>query len=347
MRLFKKSSGWLLVCSLLFILSCTKTGSLVKPDLLPGAMVYIGGSDQLINIPEAKGRNATYEIDQLNQQVIVNLVVGRSGFQEKEGFTAEVVVSNDSVSNLISSGKLDNVILLNSSMYILDETVNVQPKTDGGVIQLKLNMKEIGDIGKKRLALGIKIQNPSKYTVNPKFEQAILLIDYRAIVGIACQPDVDAEGRIFFDFQNEGSLEPWFGGGVDFKFIGPGKVQAVRNNNDGYGLAVLRDNAYTYNLGTHPVVAIRVYETPTEGAWWVRFYDGTKDHDLQPADAIVKPVSDGSKIYYWNMPQRTGLTGVQKTNVMTVVIGARGQSLTFGWIKSYEEEVVVDQCINN
>lgn len=347
MKLFKKITTGLMIGSLSLLLCCTKTGTIIKPELLPAGMIYIGGAGEMINVPEAQKRNVSYVLDETNNEVVVSLVIGRSGFQDKEAFSVDVTVDNDSVSKLIEAGKLDNVMLMEDKMYTLDKRVMVEAKTDGGVLQLRLNRTEIGEIGKKKLALGIRIRNPSKYTVNPKFEQAILLIDYRALVGIPCVPDVNAGGRIFFDFPNAGSRDPWYDGGVESTFIQPGKIKLTRNNDDGYGLFVLRDNNFTYNLGTHPILAIHVYETPSEGSWWVRFYDGTKDHDLQPADATVKALGDGSSIYYWNMPQKTGLSGIVKSNVMVVVIGTRGQSITHGWIKTYDEEVVIEQCISN
>lgn len=331
----------LLLSMTLLLGACTKSGEIID-DNYPEPLIYWSGGSNQINVP-ASGY-ANYRIDTLSRQVYITLGIARSGLGNLAPFRVGLVPDPDTVNSLIQTGQLQNAIPLAPDAYTLPETVEVEEGREGAVFNLVLNMDELENIDREVLALGIRLDNPSLYEINAQQGTAVLLINYRGVVGISCPPDENMPGRIFNTYKTSDEMNTWDYGGFDARFEGTDRITITRNNDDGYGIAVKWSQEF--NLDDFPIFAMRVYETPENGIWYLKFYDGSSDRVIRPENGTYKDLPDGSRIYYWNFPEETGLQGPVESNIQVVVEGARDQSLSYGWIKTFAEEEIVVQCID-
>lgn len=323
-----------------FLLSCTKTGNIIADDY-PNPKIYWTGSGEIIRIPESD--RYPYKIDEENQKVYITLGFSTSGLKNRDAFTVNLVVDRDTIHQLQQEGVLPNTIDLEPDMIDIPPSATVEQGKDGALIQLSLDMTALADHEDDTLALAIRLDSPSQYELNPALSTAIILINYRAIIGISCPDDEASPGRIFIPFETSEDVNGWDYGGLQPVPGAPGQLTITRNNDDGYGIAVKWDQLF--NLDEYPYLAMRVYEEPTDGVWLLKFYNGLADYVLRPENGTYKQLSDGSRIYYWNFAEATGLSGEVSSNIQVVIEGPNGQSLTYGWLKTYQQQDIILQCI--
>jgi len=323
-----------------FFLSCTKTGDILS-DNYPSPKIYWTGSGEIIRIPEAG--QYPYEIDEENQKVYITLGFSTSGLKNREAFTVNFVMEPDTIRHLQQEGILANVTELAPDMVDFPTAATVEAGNDGTTIQLSLDMNLLANHSDDTLALAIRLDSPSHYELNPALSTAIILVNYRSIIGISCPVDEPLLGRIFIPFETSDDINSWGYGGLQPIPTTPNRLTVSRNNDDGYGIAVKWDQSF--DLAEYPYLAMRVYDEPEDGAWLLKFYNGLADYVLRPENGSYKQLSDGSRIYYWNFAEATGLSGTVFSNIQVVVEGSNGQSLTYGWVKTYQEQEIILQCV--
>lgn len=331
----------LFIFSALLMLSCTKSGEFID-DTYPRPLIYWTGSGEALTIPSSGIPN--YRVDEEEGKIYITLGLSRSGISERGAFTVNIVPDQDTVQQLLQNGGLpEGTIALDPAAYSVPSSVEVRAEEDGGLLEVVLDMNELSEIDREILALALRLSAPSEYAVNPKLETKLMLINYRSVVGIACPVDEAMPGRIFQTFPDQEAVNTWEYGGLAPDFNGPDRMTITRNNDDGYGIAVKWGQ--TYNVDEYPVWAMRVYDTPDNGGWLIKFFDGSADYVLRPENGSFKELADGSRIYYWNVPEITGLSGEVSSNFQIVIEGPRDQSLSYGWLKSFAETEIIEQCI--
>src|SRR5690606_34906921 len=179
------------------------------------------------------------------------------------------------------------------------------------------DMTMLADNEDDTFALAIRLNSPSRYELNPALSTAIILINYRSIIGISCPDDAPLPGRIFIPFETSDDVNGCDYGGLEPEPNAPNQLTTTRNNDDGYGIAGKWDQSF--NLDEHPYLAMRVYSEPENGAWLLKFYNGLADYVIRPENGSYRQLPDGSRIYYWNFAEATGLSGEVFSNIQVVV----------------------------
>lgn len=321
-------------------LSCTKTGDIISDDY-PSPKIYWTGSGEIIRIPEAD--RYPYQIDEENQKVYITIGLSTSGLRDRDAFTVNLVMDRDTIRHLQQEGILSNTTELEPDMVNFPPSATIESGKDGTTIRLSMDMTLLADHEDDTLALAIRLDSPSNYELNPALSTAIILINYRSIIGISCPDDVPSPGRIFIPFKTSEDVGGWDYGGLQPVLNAAEQLTITRNNDDGYGIAVKWDQSF--NLDEYPYLAMRVYDEPEDGAWLLKFYNGFADYVLRPENGSYRQLSDGSRIYYWNFAETTGLSGEVSSNIQVVIEGSNGQSLTYGWLKTYQQQDIILQCI--
>ena len=321
--------------------SCTKTGHILE-DNYPNPVIYWTGSGEIIRVPQAD--QYRYTIDEENQKVHITLGFSSSGLKDREAFTINLVVDRDTIQRLQEEGVLENVTELNPDMFEIPPSATVEQGNDGALVSLSLDMAALVGHEDETLALAIRLDTSSPYEINPELATAIILVDYRSIIGVSCPDDETLPGRIFLPFETPEDMNTWDYGGLQANLDASHRLTITRNNDDGYGIAARWDQ--TFNLDEYPYLAMRVYHEPDNGAWLLKFYNGLADYVLRPENGAYKQLPDGSRIYYWNFAEATGLSGQVSSNVQIVIEGPSGQSLSYAWLKTYQEQEIILQCVS-
>lgn len=149
------------------------------------------------------------------------------------------------------------------------------------------------------------------------------------------------EGRIFESFMEVGDLDGWETKyNFETEFIQPEKVQITMGTIDGYG--VFAKPVINFNVNSFPFIGIKVFSSPPDENWMLKMYDGLVDVVLRASEATgVKDLSNGSKIYYWDITAFSDWKGEVTSNLQIAVEGS-ATPLVFGWIRSFENDESVE-----
>lgn len=134
------------------------------------------------NVPAGNDvSNYNYTVD--DSKVNVRLGVLRSGKSEAESYTVSVKANPDTVATMINNKVLDGAttVVMPSSMYTLPQTVTVADGQLGAGFLLALDKAQVKAYAGKKLALGVVISNSTKYTINPKINKVVVVVDVNAL----------------------------------------------------------------------------------------------------------------------------------------------------------------------
>lgn len=140
-----------------------------------------GGIDLTYQVPsglDTATRN--YVIESGGKTVDIILGVSRSGMQAAEAFSVDVRVDSDTVNAAIQSGALQAVALPEKS-YVLPQSVSVPSGQTEATFYLKVDADQLKQFAGQKVALAVKVANPSRYTLNPDFCETIVVIDVDAL----------------------------------------------------------------------------------------------------------------------------------------------------------------------
>lgn len=317
---------------LLMVTSLLACKQQVIDDDYPPAQISITGAQHTLTIPNSNPVN--YQIDEATNQLVITLGIARSGLESTDSFSVGISPAQDTIASLIESGTLKRTIPMTAEMFSFPETVIVEQGNTGAEFQVTIAIDRIASAN-QALAFGVRLNSPSKYQLNDKLSTMIIVLDYRKISGNLHPGDQPAEGRIFETFSRPEDIATWTTQyNLVTEFIAPDKVRITQSTND-YWSALRKGITYT---SSYPILAIRVYETPTSGTWLLKGYDGLIDMAARPGVAETMTMPDGSTIYYWDMTQLTDLPGTFQGDIQVVTESATNQSLTFSWVKSFTDK---------
>lgn len=127
---------------------------------------------------DSAGRN--YTVDSAANRLNVILGVLRSGMQDPEGYSAQVSVDADTVTQAIASGALAAVALPDKA-YTLPGAVTVPAGSTGTTFDLSVDIDVLKAFAGKKVALAVKISDPSRYQLNDSYSETIVVIDVDAL----------------------------------------------------------------------------------------------------------------------------------------------------------------------
>jgi len=134
------------------------------------------------NVPAGNDvSNYNYTVD--DSKVNIRLGVLRSGKSEAESYTVSVKANPDTVVTMINNKVFDatTTVVMPASMYTLPQTVTVADGQLGTGFLLVLDKAQVKSYAGKKLALGVVISNSTKYTINPKINKVVVVVDVNAL----------------------------------------------------------------------------------------------------------------------------------------------------------------------
>lgn len=173
---------------MLFIISCDEVDSEkqwgIAKIYMPQASLQSGGLDNFYYVPSGSNEyNKNYTIDSLSGENNINVVLGvyRSGLEELDGYSVNVVTKADTVNQLISNGVLTNTVLLPEDVYSMPESITVPSGEREAIFYLKINRNTLLNnypaYSGMSLALAVSITNPTKYELNPDLSTTVVIIE--------------------------------------------------------------------------------------------------------------------------------------------------------------------------
>lgn len=294
--------------------SCQKGGSELDYGYsrvyMPQAINNSGGINNNLPVPSGTDTSTyNYAVDTINKRVNVILGVSLSGPQ-KGAYSVSISTNTDTINQMIAAGTLDATTqLMPSSMYTLPTNISVAGGTKGNTFLLSIStdsLKATRYAGKK-LALAVKISNPTQYTLDTALATTIVIVDINALV---IGPAVDITSTYIQNPGNPfitstaslvggrwGSLKYWTANAGALSHSGVGGY-----GSDGDGQTLDLESGW----GSPHIYNGKVYQTitllagnyafdPCGGSW---IWQGTKD----PAYVVVAPNSD-------TLPDYTNIVG--------------------------------------
>lgn len=140
-----------------------------------------GGVDLTYQVPtgvDTASRN--YSIDPVAGTVHIILGVSRSGMQSSPGFSVSISSNADTVAAAIGSGAL-TAVQLPVKDYTLPASVSVPAGQTEATFDLAIGISVLKAYAGKKVALAVRITDPSRYTLNENFNETIVVIDVDAL----------------------------------------------------------------------------------------------------------------------------------------------------------------------
>ncbi|MGX5689192.1 DUF1735 domain-containing protein [Arcticibacter tournemirensis] len=152
----------------------------------------------LIGFPLAASNNgkinlvsAGYTLNRTTNTVELPVAVEREGTADLGAFTVDVLADNNAVANLIQAGKLPaGTVTLTPDDYSLETKVSLS-KT-GNVITgnafPKIKIARLNQYSGKKAAIGLKLANPSQFSVDPTKEKTVVYFDVDSLLDEVVPP---------------------------------------------------------------------------------------------------------------------------------------------------------------
>lgn len=140
-----------------------------------------GGIDLTYQVPtglDTTSRN--YRIDPVAGTVHIILGVSRSGMQSSAGFSVKVSSNADTVAAAIASGAL-TAVELPVKDYTLPESVSVPAGQTEATFELSIGIPVLKAYAGKKVAMAVRITDPTRYTLNEDLNETIVVIDVDAL----------------------------------------------------------------------------------------------------------------------------------------------------------------------
>jgi len=159
----------------------------VSNDTVRVYLPWSQGSNTIFSVMDSNYVKIDTVKKKITQVVNVPIPVLRWGFLTPQTFTVDVSVDNTKLQSLITSGVLPvaTTVVLPPDYFIVapkDTLTNVQDE-NRGAIKLQLKYASIKTLyAGQKVAVGIKISNPTKYLLNNNQSSCVVLIDVDELV---------------------------------------------------------------------------------------------------------------------------------------------------------------------
>lgn len=193
MKFFNKYKGLLLILlGAICFAGCSKDDSSVAYGssyvYMPEAIVQSGGTSNTYTVPTASSGvdSSTYNFiyDSTNNKIKVILGVYRSGLEGLSSFSVTVSASTDTITKMITAGKISNGVAMSSSIYSLPSNVTVPSGSRSVSFYLSLNLDSLKNYTGKNLALAVSISNPTKYTLDTTLATTIVVVNVNNLLSL-------------------------------------------------------------------------------------------------------------------------------------------------------------------
>ncbi|WP_183561471.1 DUF1735 domain-containing protein [Mucilaginibacter sp. SP1R1] len=239
MRIHVSSILKLAACLVLTIAAC-------KPEYLkgvksdPAVKVYLPASEKNSGLIDALA-NASMVYDSAANTANFSVAVYRGGESAFEPLTVDVSADNSTIAGLIQSGALPaNTIMLDPADYTLaaKDSVVLNNNIMKGSIVPKIKVANLSKYSGKIAALGIKIANSSKQSVNADMNKVVIYFDVDKLMDAVLPPSnlvdktkwtvlkIAANDNVTFQVNGDGSILASGGNGGHQGVFQPFEVRA-------------------------------------------------------------------------------------------------------------------------
>ena len=179
-----KSLAWAgLIVASLILHSCEEADSEknwgIAKVYMPQASLQSGEADNNYYVPSGSNEfNKNYTVE--GSTINVVLGVYRSGLQELQGYTVDVISRADTINQLITDGVLANAALLPDDTYSIPGNLTVPDGEREMTFHLSIDRNAISAnypsfVG-MNLVLAVGITNPSRYELNQSLSTTIVIV---------------------------------------------------------------------------------------------------------------------------------------------------------------------------
>ncbi|MCJ8164305.1 DUF5013 domain-containing protein [Pontibacter sp. E15-1] len=220
MKKFIRQLAYGVVClSGALLVSCDKEDDEMFLTQPPLSISMTRGGTQL-----AVPTKGNYTVDQEKTYLKIPLGVSLSTVT-LDTFSVNVAVNNDTISELIANGALANMVLLPEGSYMLPTSVIVPANTISAPLNLLVNFNTLIENQGKKLALAVRITDPSSHSLTTSKSITVVVIDTDAVIAASEIGDVTAKylvntGYPFISTEREtpggrwGNLNGWTANGA-------------------------------------------------------------------------------------------------------------------------------------
>lgn len=163
----------------------------VRPATYPDQVIYMpaayGGNFMINDIarrigdPPVPGQPFRYVVDTAARTFSVPLSVYRAGINNEGGFTVDIATNSDTITNLITAGKLVNTVPLDQSKYSVVSSVNMPDGKELASFSLDIDLDFLRqNYPASIFALGVGVSSTQRAS-NPKLATTIVVVDTKII----------------------------------------------------------------------------------------------------------------------------------------------------------------------
>lgn len=143
-----------------------------------------GGANLNYAVPSgADSATYNYKIDNQNNKVNVLLGVTRSGLQNLDAYSVSISANTDTIVQMLAANVLNpaTTMVLPANSYTLPQSISVSAGQSSASFYLSIDKAQLKTYTGKKLALGVVLSNPSKYSLNPSKNKVIVIIDVNSL----------------------------------------------------------------------------------------------------------------------------------------------------------------------
>ena len=126
---------------------------------------------------------ANYIVDSTpgKDKELIHIILGvtRSGLEAFKSYSVDIIADNDTVQKVLEKNLFANAVLPEKNTYSLPSQVHVPDGKNSSAFYLTLDKAELSSDIKyagKKLILAIKIQNSTRYEINPSLAMVMVII---------------------------------------------------------------------------------------------------------------------------------------------------------------------------
>lgn len=169
------------------LFSCGKDDSKVDYGYsyvyMPQSITQSGGTNNNYTVPSGTDSSTyNYLYDSTTGKIKVILGVYCSGLSATAGYDVTVSASTDTITKMIAAGTLTNTVAMPSSLYSLPSSVSVPAGSRSANFYLSFDRGALLAYSSQKLALAVKISNPTKYTLDSTQATTIVVVNVASLL---------------------------------------------------------------------------------------------------------------------------------------------------------------------
>lgn len=180
---------------------------LYMPAAISGIFT-INDVPQRVEFLPTPGQAYRFAIDMPNNKLIIPLSVYRAGIDRNGNVTANIAVKTDTISQLITAGKIPaNAGILPVSKFTLPESVVVKSGQELASFNLEIDLDYLRSFPDTIFATGVTISS-SQLAVNPKYQTTVVVLYTKILIPKAdFSYSVDANNKLKVTFKNNSKFQ--------------------------------------------------------------------------------------------------------------------------------------------